>query len=82
LTRYEWLIAPLLLQGSNSADARILQALPLDIDALIDECPHLLSQRDSLEWNDEQGTLRAQRRWQVGQLVLKTQPLSKPSEDE
>ncbi|PUW12016.1 ATP-dependent helicase HrpB, partial [Cronobacter sakazakii] len=61
LTRYEWLIAPLLLQGSNSADARILQALPLDIDALIDECPHLLTQRDSLEWNDEQGTLRAQR---------------------
>ncbi|RRA28348.1 ATP-dependent helicase HrpB, partial [Cronobacter sakazakii] len=61
LTRYEWLIAPLLLQGSHSADARILQALPLDIDALIDECPHLLTQRDSLEWNDEQGTLRAQR---------------------
>ncbi|ALB61702.1 ATP-dependent helicase HrpB [Cronobacter condimenti 1330] len=82
LTRYEWLIAPLLLQGSHSADARILQALPLDIDALIEQCPHLLSQSDSLEWNDEQGTLRAQRRWQIGQLVLKTQPLSKPSEDE
>ncbi len=82
LTRYEWLIAPLLLQGSHSADARILQALPLDIDALIDACPHLLRQRDSLEWNDEQGTLRAQRRWQVGELVLKTQPLSKPSEEE
>ncbi|MBF4813487.1 ATP-dependent helicase C-terminal domain-containing protein, partial [Cronobacter muytjensii] len=26
--------------------------------------------------------LRAQRRWQVGELVLKTQPLSKPSEEE
>ncbi|EOC1340570.1 ATP-dependent helicase HrpB [Cronobacter dublinensis] len=82
MTRYEWLIAPLLLQGSHSADARILQALPLDIDALIADCPDLLRQRDSLEWNDEQGTLRAQRRWQVGQLVLKTQPLSKPSEEE
>ncbi len=82
MTRYEWLIAPLLLQGSHSADARILQALPLDIDALIADCPDLLRQRDSLEWNDEQGTLRAQRRWQVGQLVLKTQSLSKPSEEE
>lgn len=82
MTRYEWLIAPLLLQGSHSADARILQALPLDINALIADCPDLLRQRDSLEWNDEQGTLRAQRRWQVGQLVLKTQPLSKPSEEE
>ncbi len=34
LTRHEWLIAPLLLQGSHSPDARILQAMAVDIDAL------------------------------------------------
>ena len=32
LSRHEWLIAPLLLQGSSSPDARILLALPVDID--------------------------------------------------
>ncbi len=33
LGRHEWLIAPLLLQGSASPDARILLALPLDVNA-------------------------------------------------
>ena len=82
LSRYEWLIAPLLLQGSNAPDARILLALPLDIDALIAEQAHLLQQSDSVEWDEAQGTLKAFRRWRIGQLVVKTQPLSKPSEAE
>ena len=34
LTRYEWLIAPTLLQGSSAPDARILLAMPVDIDTL------------------------------------------------
>ncbi len=82
LSRYEWLIAPLLLQGSNTPDARILLALPLDLDALIADYPHLLQQSDSVEWDEAQGTLKAFRRWRLGQLVVKTQPLSKPSEEE
>lgn len=82
LTRYEWLIAPLLLQGSSSPDARILQALPLDIDALVASHPELLTQSDSVEWDDEKGTLKAWRRWRVGQLTLKSQPLNQPSEEE
>ncbi len=82
LTRYEWLIAPLLLQGSSSPDARILQALPLDIDALVASHPDLLTQSDSVEWDDEKGTLKAWRRWRVGQLTLKSQPLNKPSDEE
>lgn len=82
LSRYEWLIAPLLLQGSNTPDARILLALPLDLDALIADYPHLLQQSDSVEWDEALGTLKAFRRWRLGQLVVKTQPLSKPSEEE
>ena len=39
LGRHEWLIAPLLLQGSSSPDARILLALPVEINALIERCP-------------------------------------------
>ncbi|MGY5958415.1 ATP-dependent helicase HrpB [Kosakonia sp. BK9b] len=82
LSRHEWLIAPLLLQGSQSPDARILLALPLEIDALIDECPQLLQQSDTVEWDEAQGTLKAWRRSQIGQLTVKVQPLAKPSEDE
>jgi ATP-dependent helicase HrpB len=82
LTRYEWLLAPLLLQGSQTPDARILQALPLDIDALVAEVPALLTQSDSVEWDEAQGTLKAFRRTQIGQLVIKVQPLAKPSEEE
>ncbi|EJB8559318.1 ATP-dependent RNA helicase HrpB, partial [Citrobacter freundii] len=80
--RHEWIIAPLLLQGSASPDARILLALPLDIDALIQSSPELLQQSDTIEWDEHQGTLKALRRTQVGQLTLKVQPLAKPSEEE
>ena len=82
LTRHEWLIAPLLLQGSNSPDARILQAIAVDIDALTRTCPHLLQQSDIVEWDDAQGTLKAFRRSQIGKLTLGMKPLAKPSEDE
>ena len=82
LNRHEWLIAPLLLQGSASPDARILQACALDIDALIARCPSLLQQSDTIEWDDAQGTLKALRRSQIGQLTLSVRPLGKLSENE
>nr|WP_226859468.1 MULTISPECIES: ATP-dependent helicase HrpB [Enterobacter] len=82
LTRHEWLLAPLLLQGSQSPDARILQAIAVDIDALTRICPQLLQQSDIVEWDDAQGTLKAFRRSQIGKLILGTKPLAKPSEEE
>lgn len=80
--RHEWLIAPLLLQGSASPDARILLALPLDIESLMQACPELLQQSDTIEWDETQGTLKALRRSRIGQLTVKIQPLAKPSEEE
>ncbi|MFU1852876.1 ATP-dependent helicase HrpB [Citrobacter portucalensis] len=80
--RHEWLIAPLLLQGSASPDARILLALPLDIEALMQACPELMQQSDTIEWDETQGTLKAWRRSRIGQLTVKVQPLAKPSEEE
>ena len=82
LGRHEWLIAPLLLQGSSAPDARILLALPLDINLLMTQCPALAQQSDTVEWDEAQGTLKAWRRTCIGQLVMKTQPLAKPSEQE
>ncbi|EHX5143127.1 ATP-dependent helicase HrpB [Salmonella enterica] len=82
LGRHEWLIAPLLLQGSASPDARILLAQPLDIASLIQSCPDLLRQSDTVEWDEAQGTLKAWRRMRIGQLTVSVQPLAKPSEEE
>lgn len=82
LSRHEWLIVPLLLQGNASPDARILQAYALDVDALATRCPQLLEQSDTIEWDEAQGTLKALRRSRIGQLTVKVQPLAKPSEDE
>ncbi|WP_312243011.1 ATP-dependent helicase C-terminal domain-containing protein, partial [Pantoea sp.] len=78
LTRSEWLIAPLLLQGNASPDARILLALPVDIDLLCRQAPQLVETRTEVEWDEEKATLRAWRREQIGALVLKAQPLAKP----
>lgn len=82
LGRHEWLIAPLLLQGNASPDARILLAQPLDIASLIQGCPDLLRQSDTVEWDEAQGTLKAWRRMRIGQLTVSVQPLAKPSEEE
>ncbi|EAS7803859.1 ATP-dependent RNA helicase HrpB, partial [Salmonella enterica] len=82
LGRHEWLIAPLLLQGSASPHARILLAQPLDIASLIQACPDLLRQSDTVEWDEAQGTLKAWRRMRIGQLTVSVQPLAKPSEEE
>ncbi|ECF6081702.1 ATP-dependent helicase HrpB [Salmonella enterica subsp. houtenae] len=81
LGRHEWLIAPLLLQGSASPDARILLAQPLDIASLIQAYPDLLRQSDTVEWDETQGTLKAWRRMRIGQLTVNVQPLAKPSEE-
>lgn len=82
LTRHEWLLAPLLLQGASSPDARILQALPVEPERLAAEVPGLLTQSDSVEWDDGPGTLKAWRRWQIGGLTVKRQPLNRPDEQQ
>ncbi|MBY4838761.1 ATP-dependent helicase HrpB [Pantoea sp. DY-5] len=78
LSRYEWLIAPTLLQGASAVEARMLLALPVDIDALRRECPTLIEQRTDVEWDEEKGTLRAWKRELIGALVLKAQPQARP----
>ncbi|AQT64896.1 ATP-dependent helicase HrpB [Serratia marcescens] len=82
LSRAPWLIVPSLLQGHNSPDARILLALPVDIDALAVQLPAIVTQRTAVEWDDEKGTLRAWKRQQIGRLTLRAQPLAKPADEE
>lgn len=78
LSRYEWLIAPSLLQGASSADARMLLALPVEMDALRQQCPQLVEQRTDVDWDDDKGTLRAWKRDAIGALILRAQPQARP----
>ncbi|HEM7574823.1 TPA: ATP-dependent helicase HrpB [Serratia marcescens] len=82
LSRAPWLIVPSLLQGHNSPDARILLALPVDIEALAAQLPAIVTQRTAVEWDEEKGTLRAWKRQQIGRLTLRAQPLAKPADEE
>lgn len=82
LSRAPWLIVPSLLQGHNSPDARILLALPVDIEALAAQLPAMVMQRTAVEWDEEKGTLRAWKRQQIGRLTLRAQPLAKPADEE
>lgn len=82
LTRYEWLIAPLLLQGNASPDARILLALPIDIEALTAQCPALIVTDNSVEWHEAHGALKALQRRKIGKLIISVQQREKPSEAE
>ncbi|MEL0581014.1 ATP-dependent helicase HrpB [Pectobacterium punjabense] len=81
LSGNEWLLAPSLLQNSQSADARILLALPLDIERLERRLPGLINERNVVHWDEEKGTLRASQRDQIGCLTLRTRPLNKPSDE-
>ena len=80
LTRYEWLIAPLLLQGNASPDARILLALPIELETLIAQCPTLVETDNSVEWHEGHGALKALRRRKIGKLIISVQQREKPSE--
>ncbi|MGC6388213.1 ATP-dependent helicase HrpB [Ewingella sp. S1.OA.A_B6] len=82
LNRAAWLVAPQLLQGNNSPDARILLAVTLDASQLAERLPQIVKEQTAVEWDEEKGTLRAWRRWQVGRLVLKANPQAKPDDAE
>lgn len=79
LAREAGLIIPVLQQGANQNEARIILALPCDILALAQALPKLTCEQTCAEWDEVKGTLRVLRRHQLGQLVLHAQPLAKPS---
>ncbi|PHM38995.1 ATP-dependent RNA helicase HrpA [Xenorhabdus mauleonii] len=79
LSAEAWLIAPSLQQGSKQPDARVLLACPLNIEHAIRQYPLLFTEHTAVEWDDSKGSLRAWRRLQCGRLIVKAQPLAKPS---
>lgn len=74
----EWLIAPTLWQPETSADAKISLATPIEIASLQAACPDLFYQQETVEWDEQKGTLIAWRRLQCGQLVVRSERLTHP----
>ncbi|MGL6001308.1 MAG: ATP-dependent helicase HrpB [Plesiomonas sp.] len=73
-----WIIAPALIIGANSREARILLASEIDIEALVRQYPQRVHQRMALEWDAARGSLRAIMRRKIGALTLSEQPMSRP----
>lgn len=74
-----WLIAPTLWQPETSADAKIALALSIEIETLQVTCPELFYQQETVEWDEQKGTLIAWKRLQCGQLVVKSERLANPN---
>lgn len=74
-----WLVTPSLQQGNSHPDAQVLLACPLAIEQTIKQYPHLFTEYTTVEWDDNKGSLRAWKRLQCGRLIVKAQPLAKPS---
>ncbi|EFB71812.1 ATP-dependent RNA helicase HrpB [Providencia rustigianii] len=77
-----WLMVAALWQSESSADARISLAYPIEIDKLQQDCPQLFSTQETVEWDEQRGSLLAWRRLQCGQLVVKSQRLTNPDQQE
>ncbi|XBS70581.1 ATP-dependent helicase HrpB [Acerihabitans sp. KWT182] len=75
----EWLIAPGLMQLSNSPDAAIRLAMPMDIALLAARYPQWFTTATAMQWDREKGSLRVVRREQLGSLILREQPQARPS---
>ncbi|HGF6561072.1 TPA: ATP-dependent helicase HrpB [Providencia alcalifaciens] len=78
----EWLMVAALWQSETSADARISLAYPIEIEKLQQDCPHLFDTQETVEWDEQRGSLLAWRRLQCGQLVVKSQRLTNPELEE
>ncbi|MEY0130093.1 ATP-dependent helicase HrpB [Providencia rettgeri] len=77
-----WLMVVSLWQPENMADARISLAYPIEIDRLQADCPSLFNTQETVEWDEQKGTLLAWKRLQCGQLVVKSERLSNPDKAE
>ncbi|WP_369310247.1 ATP-dependent helicase HrpB [Providencia rettgeri] len=77
-----WLMVASVWQPENSADARVSLAYPIEIERLQAHCPALFRPQETVEWDEQKGTLLAWKRLQCGQLVVKSERLTHPDKTE
>ncbi|ORQ05668.1 hypothetical protein B7964_19325, partial [Vibrio cholerae] len=62
------LIAPLILQNEQQANARILKAVPFELSQLTEMAPHLLKTENRLTRDENKGSWQAWQAVTCGQL--------------
>ncbi len=73
LASQDWIVAVDLVRQAASNSSQIFRAAALDIERLQQTLPHLFVQQDWVEWDDKQGTVVAEKRTQLGKIVLTRQ---------
>lgn len=81
LARHEWLVVMDLMRG-QSQRSQIWLAAGVDINALEQALPDLLHEQEQVEWDEVRGRLSAQRQTRLGELVVRSQDLARPSEEQ
>ncbi|WP_428771413.1 ATP-dependent helicase HrpB [Vibrio sp.] len=77
LNHAEYLVA-LDLVRSGQSSSRINLAVALEIEPLQQSCPQLFEVQEWVDWDDKRGSLIAERRTCLGQLLIAAQPLPAP----
>lgn len=75
----EWIVAPVLMQGSDKPDARIVLALPVESEQLFRLAAGRLTETTEVEWDEERGGLRAWCRVRIGALLVTSRPQHRPA---
>ncbi|MEY1635021.1 ATP-dependent helicase HrpB [Morganella morganii] len=75
------LIAPLILQNDQQANARILKAVPFELSQLTEMAPHLLKTENRLTRDENKGSWQAWQAVTCGQLIIERKPLAAPSDE-
>ncbi|MES2819404.1 MAG: ATP-dependent helicase HrpB [Pseudomonadota bacterium] len=76
LMKHEWLVVADLGSRQGQREERIYLAAALDPGLFDGVLAEQLSERETLEWDEREGLLRAERQRRVGELILSREPLS------
>ncbi|WP_333002537.1 ATP-dependent helicase HrpB [Vibrio coralliilyticus] len=66
------------LMRSHSDASRVFLASELDITAIEKWLPHLIEEKESVDWDDNKGRLIAEHQRNLGRLVIERRPLPEP----
>lgn len=76
LMKHEWLAVADLGSRQGQREERIYLAADLDPALFSTVLAEQVQRRELLEWDEKEGTLRAEAQWRVGDLVLRREPLA------
>lgn len=77
LSTAEYLVVADLMRSHSDA-SRVFLAAELDITAIEKWLPHLIEEKESVDWDDNKGRLIAEHQRNLGRLVIERRPLPEP----